>query len=471
LATDIAFETALSWYTKAAEAGDSETQVILGKLYRKGDCIDQDLTKAVEWYTLAARQGNTVAQNCLSQLHQRGMLDDIELEEDMGEYLSEDSMNSRLCTKLSLDVSKLSDSPMYKQLNELVRRALIGDGHVMYETGLKYFKGKSDFTQDLETGVKWIKNAANAKYKHAQSMIADIYKKGDSIEQDYRKAAIWYKTHAKQKNPDAQCNVGIMYNEGLGVRYDPLEASKWFTWASDQGNSDGQYNLGMLRLKGVGIGLDRKEAVRWFLKSAHQRNIQACHKVGIIFFYGQGQIEKNTKRGLGLMEYAANNSNEYAQRQLGQEYGSESQECYDLPKSTLYYTMAADSGMQGTQCELTTIYLKENDTDRSYIKMYNLFKQATDRGYEFLKNFFETLLESLDNLDYSEILNMFIEVTKKGLDNLHYNIGSWYEHGVKWNGKYVLDINYASAAEWYLAASDNGDFRADYRLGIMHEYG
>jgi TPR repeat protein len=224
------------------------------------------------------------------------MLDIIELKEDMGEYLSEDSMNSRLCTKLSLDVSKLGDSPRFKQLNELARCALIGDGRAMYEIGLKYLKGDSDFSQDQDTGAKWIKNAANAKYKHAQSMIAYLYKKGDSIEQDYHKAAIWYKTVAKQKNPDAQCNVGIMYNEGFGVRKDPLEASKWFTWAADQGNSDGQYNLGMLRLKGRGIHQNEEEAVNWFLKSSHQRNTQACHELGEIYFGGKYQIEKKTRK-------------------------------------------------------------------------------------------------------------------------------------------------------------------------------
>jgi TPR repeat protein len=31
--------------------------------------------------------------------------------------------------------------------------------------------------------------------------------------------------------------------------------------------------------------------------------------------------------------------------------------------------------------------------------------------------------------------------------------------------------DYTKATEWYLAASNNGDSRADYRLGMMHEYG
>jgi TPR repeat protein len=284
LATDMDNEVALNWYLKAAEAGDFEAQVVLGKLYRKGGCVEQDLTMAVEWYTLAARQGSIVAQNCLSQLYQRGMLDDIELEEDMGEYTSEYSIDSRLCTKLSLDVSKLGDSSKFKQLNELAKYALIGDGHAMYEIGLKYLNGDKDFSQDQDAGIKWIKNAANAKHKESQRMFADLYKKGEIVEQDYRKSSIWYKALAKRKDAGGRFNIGVLYHEGLGVRKDPLEASRWFTWAANQGNGNTQYNLGMLRLNGRGLGQNEKEATEWFTASANQRNPQACYKLGNIYF-------------------------------------------------------------------------------------------------------------------------------------------------------------------------------------------
>jgi TPR repeat protein len=154
LDSDIDYELAFFWYKKAAKAGDSGAQVTLGKLYRKGDYINQNLPMAVKWYSLAARQGNTVAQNCLSQLHQRGRLNSITLEQDILEYITEGSMNSRLGTKLSIDVSKLGNSPNFKQLNELARCALIGDDRAMYEVELKYLKGDNDFTQDQNTGVK-----------------------------------------------------------------------------------------------------------------------------------------------------------------------------------------------------------------------------------------------------------------------------------------------------------------------------
>jgi TPR repeat protein len=137
-----------------------------------------------------------------------------------------------------MDVTRLGDSLEFKQLEELAKRALIGDGYSMYKVGLKYYYGDKDFMQDQDTGIKWIKHAANTKHKGAQSMIAEIYKKGDSIEQDYYKSALWYRRFTKQKDAAAQGNVGVMYKDGLGNRNDPLEASKWFIWATEQGDSN-----------------------------------------------------------------------------------------------------------------------------------------------------------------------------------------------------------------------------------------
>jgi TPR repeat protein len=68
---------------------------------------------------------------------------------------------------------------------------------------------------------------------------------------------------------------------------------------------------------------------------------------------------------------------------------------------------------------------------------------------------------------------MFIYATQNGIDYLQYLIGSCYETGMYDfdRDKYAFDINYTRATEWYLAASNNGDSRADYRLGMMYEYG
>jgi TPR repeat protein len=474
LATDIDHDTALLWYTKAAESGDTESQVILGKLYRKGDYIKQDLPMAVKWYSRSARQGNVVAQNCLSQLYQRGVLNDIELDQDMTEYFRNDSMEKRLCTKLSMDIIKSGDSLEFKQLEELAKRALIGDGHAMYNIGLKYYQGDKDFMQDQDTGIKWIKNAANANHEDAQSMIAEIYKKGDSIEQDYYKAALWYKRIAKQKNAAAQCNVGVMYKDGLGVRKDPLEASKWFIWAAEQGDSNAQFYLSQFRFDGVVWRKDEKEGLYWLNKSVCQRNIKACYTLSTFYFKGQCDLDQDIESGLLLLKFTAKNG--FIQAQLDMairyQYGNGVQQ--DIQKCIKYYEMACDGDSGEAEYELAMRHLLGNNIPQDYLKGYDLMKRANDKGYSEARKIFKaTMWNSLDMSSYFEIIDMFIYVTENDIDDLHYLIGYYYETGLYDSefGGYYVDRNYTEAAEWFLAASNNGDSRAAYRLGMMHEYG
>jgi uncharacterized protein len=53
---------ALSWYSRAAEQGDTEAQFGLGTMYQSGWGVKKDAEKAVSWYRKAAAQGNAEAQ-------------------------------------------------------------------------------------------------------------------------------------------------------------------------------------------------------------------------------------------------------------------------------------------------------------------------------------------------------------------------------------------------------------------------
>jgi TPR repeat protein len=468
LATDIDYDIALSWYNKAAEAGDSEAQLILGKLYRKGDCIKQNLSIAVKWYTLAARQGNVVARNCLSQLQQRGMLSNVNLGEDEADYFAKEPMDKTICSKLSKDLARLVDSPHFEELNELGRCALIGDGHAMFEIGLKYYHDDSEFDQDQETGVNWIKNAAKAQHKQAQFMVADLYKKGESMLQDYHKAAIWYKQVAKTKDADAQRNVGLMYNEGLGVREDALEASKWFTWAADQKNKYAECDLGLLRSVGRGLRQDKEAAVDWFNKSAHQKNIQALCILGDIYFYGRLETKADTEKGLTLLEFAVKKGSIDAQKKI-KDICEEGRDIdLDMDSYIECYTLAAKSGNAEAQYTLAIQCLNSDNWE----KAYSWFKQAKDNGYQSAEWVFQTPIQYDPKINnYSKVINMFVKVTEEKIDDLSYHIGFLYENGVVYSGIQRSRIDYVKAKDWYLKASKNRDGRADYRLGMIYENG
>jgi TPR repeat protein len=403
------------------------------------------------------------------------MLNDIELDQDMTEYFRNDSMEKRLCTKLSMDIIKSGDSLEFKQLDELAKHALIGDGHAMYNVGLKYYQGDKDFMQDQDTGIKWIKHAANANHEDAQSMIAEIYKKDDSIEQDYYKAVLWYRRLAKQKDAAAQCNVGVMYKDGLGVRKDPLEASKWFIWAAEQGDSNAQFYLSEFKFDGVALRKDEEEGLYWLNKSVRQRNIKACYTLGTLYLGEESGLEEYIEYGLVLLKFSAKNGFIQAQLDMALVYQNGLDVQQDLQKCINYYEMACHGDSGEAEYELAMIYLHEESIPKDSLKAYDLMKRAYDKGDSEAKELFlDTTWNSPDVPNYPKIImNMFIDAAQNDINDLHYQIGYNYEIGIydSDRDRYAFDVNYTNATECYLVASNNGDSRADYRLGMMHEYG
>ena len=66
------YEAALKIWEPLAEKGLTSAQVILGKMYAKGQGVPQDYKTAVKWYKLAAEQGHPDAQNNLATLYEEG---------------------------------------------------------------------------------------------------------------------------------------------------------------------------------------------------------------------------------------------------------------------------------------------------------------------------------------------------------------------------------------------------------------
>jgi len=66
------YETAATWYAKAAAQGNPVAEELLGDLYNTGSGVPQDYPKAAQWYRQAAEQGNAHAQEDLGTLYTLG---------------------------------------------------------------------------------------------------------------------------------------------------------------------------------------------------------------------------------------------------------------------------------------------------------------------------------------------------------------------------------------------------------------
>jgi TPR repeat protein len=73
------YREAIQWFRAAAIQGHASAQFLLGEAYEKGKGLERDYTQAAKWYKRAAFQGHYLAIHSLSYLyaHGRGVRKDL----------------------------------------------------------------------------------------------------------------------------------------------------------------------------------------------------------------------------------------------------------------------------------------------------------------------------------------------------------------------------------------------------------
>lgn len=87
----------------------------------------------------------------------------------------------------------------------------------------------------------------------AQTVVAMMYKFGESVDEDPAKAFEWYLRAANNGYAPAQFNVGEMYREGLGIEADRVLAITWLTRAAEGGYELANDSLAKLNAEPVAL--------------------------------------------------------------------------------------------------------------------------------------------------------------------------------------------------------------------------
>ena len=67
-------QEAAEWYRKAAEQGDSAGEYRLGHMYVTGEGVEKNFEKALYWFNLAATKNNLLAVRTIAQAYRKGEL-------------------------------------------------------------------------------------------------------------------------------------------------------------------------------------------------------------------------------------------------------------------------------------------------------------------------------------------------------------------------------------------------------------
>lgn len=148
---------AMSWYTRAAEAGDARAQFLLGLRYETGTASEADERRAAEWFTRAAGQGHTEAQFKLALMYDAGR----GVDQDPGEA-----------------------ARWYRSAAEA------GLAEAQYNLGVAYLNGNG-VVRDVAEAFAWITIAADAGVAEARDLrgrLSDVLA-GDIESEAYARAA------------------------------------------------------------------------------------------------------------------------------------------------------------------------------------------------------------------------------------------------------------------------------------------
>ncbi len=296
---------------KAANLGDTESQVRLAMLYLNG----KNTTEAAKLYKILADKGNMTGIYYYGYMTFKGMGTAQDKEKGI-QYLT------RAANKNVIDA--------YRVL-----------GRIYYE---------GDGTEkDLQKAVEYLKKAAAARRGDSQLLLGKCYENGEGFKRDFDQAAQWMAeafTHkmdkdVRQQLADDKNEAFRNYIDGMKAYYvdnDYNKAADLFKKVEKAGVSDGTVMQALCLADENNPKANVKKAFK-ALSGVESSCTAAKYYLAQMYQEGKG-VEKDTKKAAELILAAADAGNGYAQEKAGNMYFSGQGVTQDYVKAVEYYLQA-----------------------------------------------------------------------------------------------------------------------------------
>ena len=200
----------LTVWTKAAEAGIPEGQILLGLRYLHGMGVAADEAAAVNYLGQAAEQGYMDAQ-----------------------------FNYGVCFVKGIGVpqdDKEAEKWFVKATEQLTKIAEQGDAKAQMRLGEVYFDGVG-IAKDEALGALWIQKAAEQGNAEAQHLFGMLYFRGRGVPEDEKEAENWFRKAKEQGHKEAASLLQGIEEKGkeLQTQYNRLVQRK------DRANTENEY--------------------------------------------------------------------------------------------------------------------------------------------------------------------------------------------------------------------------------------
>lgn len=166
--------------------------------------------------------------------------------------------------------------------------------------------------------VRYLFNLGRAYMARANAL--DPARQKHEQDENYRLARLAYDDAQQRGYVAALYNLGVIYEHGLGVDQSDEKANDLYRKAAEQGFPLAMYTWGLRLATGdKGVVRDDVQAYEWFAKASDAGYVPATFEVGRRLLYGNG-VEKNPRRGVEILQHAADAGSVLAKIELGDAY-------------------------------------------------------------------------------------------------------------------------------------------------------
>ena len=226
-----------------AQNNNSYAQYRLGKMYLKGEGVEQDAEYGVRWLLKAIKQNNSYAEYLLGKVILKG------------EYLPMDD-------NMPLDV--------YGAVELLLKSSDQGNEYASYTLGKIFIEGEL-LPQDIGTGFELLLKATEKNCIPAWYFLGKMFYMGIGVEKDIDAAIYYFEKAVKDQNSFAAYQLGKIYSNEEDY-IDMKKAIDYFKVSAQDDNSFAEYQLGRIYLYGNGVEKDYDTAIRYLNLSAEHGN-------------------------------------------------------------------------------------------------------------------------------------------------------------------------------------------------------
>lgn len=385
------YETLLPIVRSAAESGNSEAQSDLGVMYQLGFGVAIDISTALKWYLKGAEQGDSSCMESVAQIYSGKTKGSEKLKNSKKAEEWFRKAEKATVDKGNFDYEAyytfLLDEGRNKEAFEVLKRGA-KNGQMLslldlanaYYWGEDYWLGDFGVSQDFLKAGEWFEKAADAGAAEAMMRMGEfcLYAQGNVQEDNDR--AFQYLQNAVEKDdelPYAHLLLGKCYYNGWGTSENISKAKEHFKKAANNDSAEAMYWLGIVyRDEGNG-----KEATKWLQKAGDNDFSDGLLALGYMYLNGNA-VKQNYQRAYDFFKKAMGQGSADAQYAIGNMYyeGLHVRQNYD--EAVRRYRKAAEKGVSDAKAMLGLCYLCGTGTSQNDEYGADLLEEAAEEGSE-----------------------------------------------------------------------------------------